>query len=530
MFRKGFILFLGIIIFANLFVQSSWSANPLLKIRYNPLKDRGYALPLVKEPFVVKFATQDNPNPAYSYSKNLPIWQELEKRTGIKVQWEVSATDYNTIMKTRLASGVDLPDVVKVPGDPMEYVAGGILIPLEDLIDKYAPNIKKLFADRPDIKSLLTAPDGHIYVLSSIVEARAMINIDSVPGVRKDWLKKFGMSDPDTIEDWYKMLKVFKEKDPNENGKNDEIPFIGGLKSALYPFIDSAYNLHVYRGGFYPNKLGKVEYSWILPRAKEALSTLAKWYKEGLIDPNFLSRTTDQWLTFATSGIAGATVTFSMYYPQFNQISKGATFWESVLPPRGPYGRHIDKQYSIDPGLYFGITRDCKRPDIVIRWLDYIYASEEGIILTNFGIEGHSYVMKRGIPTFTDWVLKHPQGSGMAMWSLGAPGYYPAILHPASVEQRFLIYPNEVAMSKKIVKFYTPSFPPILGTKEEVQELARLMSDINTYVEEMVTKFIMGQEPVENFDKFVKQLKNMGIDKVIQIKQVQYDRFTKAKK
>jgi putative aldouronate transport system substrate-binding protein len=67
----------------------------------------------------------------------------------------------------------------------------------------------------------------------------------------------------------------------------------------------------------------------------------------------------------------------------------------------------------------------------------------------------------------------------------------------------------------------------LTATAEEATELAKLESDINTYHDEMVTKFILGIEPISNFEKFQEQLKVMGAERILQMKQAQYDRFLK---
>ena len=65
----------------------------------------------------------------------------------------------------------------------------------------------------------------------------------------------------------------------------------------------------------------------------------------------------------------------------------------------------------------------------------------------------------------------------------------------------------------------------IAETAEETDELNRIMTDINTYREEMTYKFITGQEPLDNFDAFVEQIRSQGIEEAIQIKQDALNRY-----
>ncbi|GFZ82665.1 hypothetical protein GCM10008018_30640 [Paenibacillus marchantiophytorum] len=121
-----------------------------------------------------------------------------------------------------IASG-EYPDIVSGKIDGFnKYGQSGAFIPLNEPIAKWAPNIKKNLIDNPEAKSQTIAFDGNHYsvpMLSAMRTSEGML-------VRKDWLDRLGLPMPETIDDWYTMLKAFKEKDANGNGdSNDEVPF-----------------------------------------------------------------------------------------------------------------------------------------------------------------------------------------------------------------------------------------------------------------------------------------------------------------
>ena len=163
-----------------------------------PLEERVaevYELPLVSEPFTITFATVENAGIPHSYADNLPAFRELEKRTGIHVNFEAAPADqYNTSMQTRLAAAKDLPDLIRVPDDPIRYATGGVIIPIDGLIGDYAPNIISLFKERPEVKKAMVAPNGRIYTLSAVVDARSMVNLNGI-GMRKDWLETLNLKE-----------------------------------------------------------------------------------------------------------------------------------------------------------------------------------------------------------------------------------------------------------------------------------------------------------------------------------------------
>lgn len=132
-------------------------------------------LPIV-EPGTLEltYAGADNWYTPASYSQNLEVWQEVEKRTGIKINWEVMPSDqYNAAMQTRIAAGSNLPDILAVPplwnGDVVKYAEDGVILPLKDLIEQNAPNIMKMFEEYPIVRKVLTAPDGEIYNLAEVL-------------------------------------------------------------------------------------------------------------------------------------------------------------------------------------------------------------------------------------------------------------------------------------------------------------------------------------------------------------------------
>ena len=175
---------------------------------------------------------------------------------------------------------------------------------------------------------------------------------------------------------------------------------------------------------------------------------------------------------------------------------------------------------------HYAITKDCENPKLLMQWLDYMFASEEGkILMGNFGLKGLSYEMVNGKPQFTDYILKSEFGSGIAQASLGVNGSFPRILMREMIEQRFLQYDGEVAQSNIATQYYVPSFPRVLASKEESDRFTGIMADITTYKDEMLIKFIQGIEPLDKFDDYVISIQGLGIEDAIKIKQDQYDRY-----
>lgn len=130
-----------------------------------------------------------------------------------------------------MASG-DLPDAI-FNADYSDYellklAKDGAIVPLNDLIENNMPNFKKVLEEAPEYKSMITAPDGNIYAFPWIEELGSgkerIQAVDSMPWINVEWLKKLGLDMPTTTEELKEVLIAFKTKDPNGNGKADEIP------------------------------------------------------------------------------------------------------------------------------------------------------------------------------------------------------------------------------------------------------------------------------------------------------------------
>ena len=248
------------------------------------------------------------------------------------------------------------------------------------------------------------------------------------------------------------------------------------------------------------------------------MTTLAKWYKEGLLDPDFAAqdgKTYDAkitggrvgvWFALAGSGIGRYTDTARPENPNF-EITGGP--WPTLNKGDIPLTGQKDHAYS--GGASAAITTQCKEVEIAAKWLDYAY-SEEGHMLFNFGIEGESYEMVDGYPKYTEYIVNNPEGlpMGYAMGRYMKSNYGGPFIQDRRYMEQYLKYPEQV----KAIEIWSQhkgllTVPPITPTPDESQRLSSIMNEINTYVDEMFLKFVMGQESLDNFDTYVEQIKKI---------------------
>ena len=182
--------------------------------------------PIVDETLTLTFVAPKAPL-APNYDE-MELIQRLEAETNVQIIWEnIPEADYQTAKNLILASG-DLPDAFYKADftdyDLITYGQAGLIIPLEDLIEEYAPNVKALFEQRPELRSMVTAPDGHIYSLPR-AEEMGLVSTPFFLSINTTWLERLGLEMPETLEEFANVLRAFRDQDPNGNGIQDEIPF-----------------------------------------------------------------------------------------------------------------------------------------------------------------------------------------------------------------------------------------------------------------------------------------------------------------
>jgi len=174
------------------------------------------------------------------------------------------------------------------------------------------------------------------------------------------------------------------------------------------------------------------------------------------------------------------------------------------------------------------ISSTCKNVELAARLLDYAY-SPEGHLFYNFGVEGESYNMINGYPTYSDWVFKNPKGwplaQAIAAYARGC--YNGAFVQDIRYNEQYLT----IQAQKDAIKIWTiPGstkyvLPTITPTPQESREFARIMNEVINYRDEMELKFILGTENLANWDNYVNNIKRMGIDRAIAIEEGALARF-----
>ncbi|GIP37867.1 sugar ABC transporter substrate-binding protein [Paenibacillus sp. J31TS4] len=479
--------------------------------------------PIVQDPIKLKMFTRTAPvNGPFA---DMPVFKDYEKMSNIQIEWTEAPTDGFAEKKNLMFASNELPDALYRSGlTPMEavrYGSAGQLIPLEKLIDTYAPNLKKLMDTYPEIRTGITTPEGHIYAIPGIVTVNAART--DKRWINQAWLKKLNLQIPETTDELYEVLKAFREKDPTGSGKNDVIPMTarGGL--AIVNQMAGSFGLDFQLGYNINLENDKVNIWMGSDRNKELLMYLNKLYSEKLLDQELFTQKEAQYLAKQGSGKTG------FFFDQTNNPmldTKVNDQYVGISPVKGPHGDRLQSNaapVARDFGA-FAITSENKYPEATMRWIDYFY-SDEGSTLLRFGRQGENYELKDGIPYYTDAFLASGNQAKITPYAGGgAP-------HLISEKVASFINPPQVQEAQKKLDPFMPKvkYAAPMFDEQTAQKINTLRNDIDKYYDEQSTKFIVGALSFDKWGEFQSTLKKMKLDELQQLYQTTYDSLKKQK-
>ncbi|MCM3786143.1 extracellular solute-binding protein [Neobacillus mesonae] len=465
----------------------------------------------------------------------VPFFQEWQKVTGVPLSFTAPPSGQaQEALNVMLASG-DLPDMIEYnflgfPGGPEKAIKDGYIIELNDLIDKYAPNLKKFLSENPEIDKMVKTDSGSYYAFP-FIRGDEYLRVFQGPVIRKDWLDELGLPVPETIDEWTTTLRAFKDQ------KGAAAPFTVVSKPRFFNDSGNGAFLGAFgvTRGFYQVD-GQVKFGPAEPGFKEYLRLFNSWYKEGLIDKNIATTDLKAVDSNIASGETGATV---------GNTGGGIGKWQPLVEANDPDGVLVAAPYPVlNKGEVpmFGqrnqayssegtvaITSMAKNPELAVKMLDYGY-SEEGHMFFNFGQEGVSYnLTEDGYPQFTELLLKNPDNLAPAQAiSMYARSSYngPFVQDKRYIEQYLALETQREAVdiwNKTDSEKY--NLPPITPNPEESSEYATIMNDINTLVDEMTIKIILGTDPIDEFEDYVAKMKQLNLDRAIEIQMAALERY-----
>lgn len=467
-----------------------------------------------------------------------------EEQTGIHVEFEwVDFQSAEEQLNLLLSSGVELPDIILAElnsAQLIQYGGEGLLIPLNDLLEQYGTNAKKFakeFADDENF-STITAPDGNIYGMPS-GEACYHCKFSQKMWINQTWLEALNLDMPTTTDEFYEVLKAFKEKDPNGNGQADEIPLSACTEWWHATIPNFIMNAFIY---YDDETYLSVENGTVIPVAiqtewKDGLAYLKKLYDEGLLDTEAFVQKPEQLRQLVENGgdiALGATPTGTP--ASFADDTGEATKNFVTVPPlTGPNGVRTVGYYQNQLMTRGVVTRDCKDPALAVQWLDFLL-SEDATMRQAFGVEGIDWEKAGendvGLSGETALFKEINVLPGMTEQNQGVElmtGMTEKLFNGRAIDANDPWY-IEKRLADETEKNYDIGIEPtetlsasLFMSIEDAQKYDEISVPLREHLKENVALFITGNRSLDEWDDYVEEAKSLGYNEYVAIAQKYYD-------
>lgn len=463
----------------------------------------------------------------YEPSENNRLWPEhlffkrMEEQTGIRFSFEQfgDLTAYQTRLSS-LENDGELPDVLfKARLSPVmakDLFDKGVLVDLGLYLPEHAPNLYALLQAQPEYRAAITLEDGAIPALPFI----SGFGGQNALWINQAWLEELHLKTPVTYLELEQVLSAFRDKDPNRNGKKDEVPlsFLGpyDLKYLAHAFGLLANDFNVYMVGDTVSHLAQS------PQFPAFISWCRQLYEQGLLDKDgfamvdSLRRQTDAKAANRYGAFFGPLPTAVAPVEWTGQYK--------VLMPLTFEGKSAYRMVA-GPVFYgaFALTAACDDIPAMLGWVDRLY-TEEGAILASIGLEGEDFAVDGD----GSWRLLYEAGDrdyyirSVLASDQSAPGISAEAFQQSYADP---IVSDLTAQTMALAEVSLLPFPDLPLTREEEEYIAPLQSAVGRYVDESIARFVLGEWEAneEQFSVFNEELNALGMSELVGFWQKVYD-------
>lgn len=440
---------------------------------------------------------------------NIPTMAYLGEKTNTILDVTfLSHGKYNEQLRLKMAAG-EYPDFYWTGGFAnQETLANDMVLPLNDLIEQYGPNLKKVV---PQYAWDAVTRKGQIMAIPRF--SGGGTDTDRQIFVRKDYLDKVGAKIPTTSDEFLDMLRLLRDNDPDGNGKNDTIPFSGRQSFGWMENIFGMWGIDPSANTIYN---GEVIPGYLHPNMKLALAFIHTMYAEKLLDNEFLSNTGSIWSQKLNSGqvasynhtveqVADFQKAIQDANPGVNVNVVGIPTPRGIGYDEGPLGNRKNPF-----GVSTIVMKSTKHPVEVIQLFDWL-ASEEGQVYIDLGIEGDTY-RKEGDKFVYD-AAKDKEVSSLRSPFAVTPLYF----NKQTIEARYS--PEDIARidaAYAVAKDEGLPNPTVsMPMQQALLDNPELSWYSGSYIQETMTKIVYGELPVDYFDTFSQTIRKQGGEQLI---------------
>ncbi|GIP27796.1 sugar ABC transporter permease [Paenibacillus sp. J23TS9] len=473
-----------------------------------------------------------------------PVWGEVDKLlsdAGLQLDYElVPSEQYSVVIKTRMASGTNLPDIVNISAldntTVLNLAKQGVLLDLKPLIEKYSNgNIKKMYdVEFPYAKKSTTSPDGKMYWFSDLhkktYQGKDPAPVSLTMLIRKDWLEKLNLSVPATAEEYLQTLKAVRDQDANGNGKKDEVLVYDPSKfdGAIAQWFGLGTDITAV-----DVESKKVVSPWYQDGIKDYFRYLQQLVKEGILDTSLIGGTAEQKQQKMTENQVASLSDYNLETYQEPTIQGGGEYLP-LMPLKAVDG--ITPAAQLEPPFLvwqkYAITKDAKNVEAAIKFFDTIYSDKYADLLY-WGIEGQTYKKDdNGANVYInnksdEELAKIGQTPGVKLFG---DTVFPRVQF-ANLEFELSSVPKYKADNELSILKYKPYFVNMNGNylaipdDKQLETKTKILTNLSTYSTELATKLALGQKSLDHWDEYIAEMKKLGLDQLIEIDQQLFDRY-----
>lgn len=482
------------------------------------------------------------------------IFQRLEQQTNVHIDWTCFVDDQFADKKNlALAQFGNLPDGLFTAGmsdyDLLRYAKQGIIIPLENLIDKYMPNLQAVFEKYPEYRTMCTAPDGHIYSfpwIEQLGEGKEAIQaIGGIPYINKKWLDFLGLEVPRTVDELEQVLIAFRD---NADQLQQEFQIEGSVIPMSFIINngdqDPAFLINGFGEGygdtpdhFAVTDEGEVIYTAVQEGYKEGIQWLHQLVEENLVDPEAF---TQEWSTYVAKGKNhryGLCFTWD--------IANIDNYDDYVMLPAlaGPEGLvNITRQNNSETsGFERGrcvLTTSCRDTALAAAWIDQMYAPLQSIQNNwgTYGEEGKPNIFEMSTNAEGEPMLKHLSLEGESpvevrqAQSVNGPlavlnDYYNVyVTQPDDAKWR-LDNMHEIYLEDMHSKYV---YPNVFMSIDDTNLVSQYDTDIKKYADQKKADWILNGGIEEEWDEYLQKMEEYGLSDYLAIKQKYFDQYQES--
>ena len=487
--------------------------------------------------------TEEEPN-------NRTIFKRLEEDTNVHVDWTaISSDQWGDKISLNMANADELTDFVFTAGfsdsDLLRYADQGVIVPVEDYIDEYMPNLKAVFDAHPEYRTMCEDADGHIWALPWIEQLGSDKTAIQTVGnnmtfINQKWLDFLGLPTPTTVDEFEQTLLAFQEhaadlqKEFNIDGDiipmscivNDQDPNLltNGFGDGIGD-VDMGQHIAV-------NDDGQVVCTATSDGFRKGVEWLHKLYDEGLIDPECF---TQDWSTYVAKGKShryGVCFTWDVAnidniedYVPLAALQADTT---NVTPQNGSFTSGFDRGRCV-------VTSVCENPAFVCAWLDQMYDPFQSP-QNNWGTYGEDDdfdIFELSENENGDKMLKHaPLGDASPVEVREAE----CVGGPLAVlDEYYDVYvtcPDDAQYRLDWIKdYYTDDmnckyvYPRVFMSSEDMEKLSTIQTDLVSYMNSSKSEFIRDGITDSTWNAYLDQVNSYGLDEYLEIYQKYFDEF-----